>query len=130
MPYQIVAVYGSLKKGFSNHRLLEEAEFIGNAVVGGWDMYSFGYYPMIIPGSGLVSVELYAVSAAEFQSLDNLEGYPSFYDRRKIAASTERGPVQAWIYFGDADQVKGLPKVETGNWTQETRLRGLEHAWR
>lgn len=98
----LVAVYGSLKKGFGNHVLLEDAEFLGEDWIPGWDMYSLGGFPAITPSHRLrcldkndTKIEVYLVNEKEFISLDRLEGYPSFYNRTKV--HTHYG--EAWIYF-------------------------------
>jgi gamma-glutamylcyclotransferase (GGCT)/AIG2-like uncharacterized protein YtfP len=116
---QIVAVYGSLKKGFGNHCLLENANQVSDAKVTGWDMYSFGMYPMVIPGSGTVAVELYEVTPSEMDRLDSLEGYPTFYNRKRVEAVTDSGAIEAWMYFGDKNQVERLPQVKSGVWTRK-----------
>lgn len=93
----LVAVYGSLKKGYGNHRLLENAEYLGTTdTAPDWTMYSLGGFPAIVPdGDTQICIEVYNVTQREFQSLDMLEGYPSFYNRRVI--DTRFG--KAWIYF-------------------------------
>jgi len=121
MTMTIVAVYGSLKKGFSNHDFLVDADYLADAKVKGWDMYSFGPYPMAVPGDGTIAVELYAVDSQTLRSLDGLEGYPRFYDRKVVECWTEWCPVEAWMYFGTPDQVERLPQVGSGVWTEQSR---------
>lgn len=116
----IVAVYGSLKRNFYNHHFLEvdDTVFLADAQVSGFNMYSLGSYPMIVKGNGVVSVELYEVSRETFARLDRLEGFPTFYGRSVVTAETLHCPVEAWIYFGKQEQVRGCKRVSSGVWQQ------------
>lgn len=116
----IVAVYGSLKRNFYNHHFLEvdDTLFLADAQVSGFSMYSLGSYPMIVKGNGIVSVELYDVSRETFSRLDRLEGFPTFYGRSLVTAETLHCPVEAWIYFGKQEQVRGCKRVSSGVWQQ------------
>lgn len=120
----IVAVYGSLKRGFYNHHLLERSRFLATGQARGFAMYSLGSFPMIIEGRGRVAVELYEVDRQTFAALDRLEGFPVFYQRQMVTVETEHCPVEAWIYYGRADRVKGKPRVSGGVWQME-RLNSL-----
>jgi gamma-glutamylcyclotransferase (GGCT)/AIG2-like uncharacterized protein YtfP len=93
----LVFVYGSLKRGFHNHGILEgsNARFRGNhKTEANYTMYSLGSFPGVVQG-GETSIrgEVYEVDS--LKSLDTLEGYPSFYTRIKI--DTRWGPV--WMYI-------------------------------
>lgn len=92
----LVFVYGTLKQGYGNHRLLTEAEKLGTAIVQDVTLYDMGF-PVAIDSDGdFVTGEVYRVDDEEtMQRLDWLEGYPSFYDRKLV--DTEHG--QAWMYF-------------------------------
>lgn len=116
MKYQLVAVYGSLKRGYHNHIYLSESELIATDRIGGFDMFSLGSYPMVVEGTGEIDVEVYKVSPDTFARLDRLEGYPDFYDRTKVSVKVNNQERQAWLYIGDNEQVKGLRRVVDGNW--------------
>lgn len=111
----LVAVYGSLRKGLHNHNLLEDADFLGTDQVSGFKMYSMGGFPFITHDgateSDTIQIEVYQVDPYEMRRLDQLEGYPSFYNRELI--KTKYG--DAWIYFID-DEVAGHPPVIHGDW--------------
>jgi len=110
-----VLVYGSLREGFGNHRLLEhpDVEKGSRGMIKGFAMYSFGMYPMCsVSPDDTIFVENYLVPEEVFIFLDRLEGYPSFYNRKQV----EYKDMLSWIYFGNKDQVRGLPKVEEGIW--------------
>lgn len=91
MPGKLVAVYGSLKKGFYNHQGLgDDAEYLGNMTVNAV-MYSNGSYPKIYHvgnfanevddfgtkfSSGLArdhEVEVYRITDARYASITRME---------------------------------------------------------
>lgn len=109
----LVAVYGSLRAGLGNHRLLTKATLVvPSQRVAGFDMYSMGGFPFITHGSGEITIEVYAVTEPEMRSLDRLEGYPSFYNRELI--ETQAG--LAWIYFIDGENTSRYQPVPSGDW--------------
>lgn len=108
----LVAVYGSLRRGMGNHRVLErnDAQLLSTERITGFEMFSLGAYPFIRSGEGEITVEVYAVPITGMRDLDALEGYPSFYDRKLV--QTTKG--QAWIYF--IDDRDGRVPVPDGDW--------------
>ena len=102
---EMLFVYGSLKKGFDNHHLLSKhAKRIGKAItVSKFGMFedSFGNYPYLIPGSQMrIHGELYEIQRKELlEKLDRFEGYPDYYERKKILVKTHRGTVRAFVYI-------------------------------
>ena len=107
-----VAVYGSLRAGLHNHRLLQAAPCLGVTTADGWDMYSMGGFPFITHGTGTIKIEVYSVDPIEMARLDMLEGYPSFYNRELI--KTPYG--DAWIYFIDGNDTTRYEPVPEGDW--------------
>jgi gamma-glutamylcyclotransferase (GGCT)/AIG2-like uncharacterized protein YtfP len=98
----IVAVYGTLKRDYGNHHLLVGQEYLGKAISKGRFLLGHGAFPAVVPSrrGRRIVVELYRVSPAVFLRLDNLEGYPVHYDRRKFTFITPSGEeVRAWLYF-------------------------------
>jgi gamma-glutamylcyclotransferase (GGCT)/AIG2-like uncharacterized protein YtfP len=92
-----VGVYGTLKKGYSNHRLLENYTFIGTELVKGFDLYDLGPFPGIKLGDNQVFIEIYEVNDQEgLDRLDSLEGYPYLYD--KTTVTTKWGEVLLYVY--------------------------------
>jgi gamma-glutamylcyclotransferase (GGCT)/AIG2-like uncharacterized protein YtfP len=116
----LVAVYGSLRQGMGNHPLLSrgEATKLSTERVGGFLMYSMGGFPYIRPAPQLndIVIEVYKVDASTMRRLDQLEGYPSFYNRKLI--DTTKG--QAWIYFID-EEPGGREPVHSGDWVKFRR---------
>jgi gamma-glutamylcyclotransferase (GGCT)/AIG2-like uncharacterized protein YtfP len=116
-----VFVYGTLKRGHSNHRLLSRgnAEFLGRAYVeGGWRMLDLGAFPGVVRDGnqkdGRVFGEVFSCDIETLATLDLLEGHPSFYERQKVA--TPYG--KAWMYYLNPKNTRedGLRAVTTGCW--------------
>lgn len=115
---KLVAVYGSLRKGLGNHRLLVNAEYLGEfQTPPEYSLYDLGSYPGLKEnGKTSVVMEVYAVTDEEAHRVDRLEGYTpgqkaTFYD--KIPISTPFGEASVYTY------VSSIPEdrlVESGNW--------------
>lgn len=83
-----VFVYGTLKKGIHNHRLLVSSDFIGNAyTLDTFKMFHVGF-PVIKfsdhPDAKSVYGEVYDVDDETLKRLDSLESEGSMYDRKQI----------------------------------------------
>ena len=96
---KIIAVYGTLKRGFGNHRLVRDCTFLGedfvpfNKITGTW-------FPIAkfegADKSKLLKIELYQVHTIEqLENLDSLEWHPTWYRRTQV--TTENGII-AEIY--------------------------------
>jgi len=125
----LVAVYGSLRAGLHNHRLLdnEESTQLGTFKTPPiYKLFSLGGFPGLHKdGTTEVTVEVYEVSEDVFKSLDRLEGYYpdrldySMYVREQI--ETPFG--DAWIYFYNSDRYSQNKMVESGDWTEYMNLK-------
>ncbi len=90
---QRVFVYGTLKRGHGNHRLLDTkgATYLGKAqTVGDWTMVGKGMpFPYLLKYDkdlgGKIQGEVYEVDASVNADLDNLEGVPTHYRRLKMS---------------------------------------------
>jgi gamma-glutamylcyclotransferase (GGCT)/AIG2-like uncharacterized protein YtfP len=115
-----VFVYGTLKQGRGNHRILETSKLINSAeTVKEFTMYSLGMFPAVVPDNKLptkIKGEVYEVTDPEVaRRLDRLEGYPSFYDRQEVSVLDEDGNEHtAWMYF--IHRSSGWSVVESGEW--------------
>jgi len=100
-------VYGTLKKGYSNNRILRDSEFIGKGrTVDKTALYNFGCPALFFTEDGLPTLgEVYAVTEDFTRvSLDLLEGYPYGYDRKQVDVLLDSGgTVRAWVYFVEED---------------------------
>jgi gamma-glutamylaminecyclotransferase len=84
-----VFVYGTLKRGGSNHRFLAGQQFLGEATTApGYTLYSLGGYPGMvrsINSTHFVTGEVWNVDDACLAKLDKLEGIDEgLYARESI----------------------------------------------
>jgi gamma-glutamylcyclotransferase (GGCT)/AIG2-like uncharacterized protein YtfP len=101
----LLFVYGTLKRGFWNHYLLDREEFIGEAETKEkYAMYVSGI-PYVVKGEPVSRIkgEVYRVSSETLKLIDRLEGHPNWYRRELITVKVlDRGKereVKAFIYF-------------------------------
>ncbi|PNX78242.1 hypothetical protein L195_g034219 [Trifolium pratense] len=109
----LIFAYGTLKRGFPNHGLMEDLKTKDDAVFMD-TCFTENPYPLVIgphgipylinlPGSGQrVKGEVYAVSDEAVIRLDEFEGVRNgFYERIPVVVVTEGGEkVEAEGYFG------------------------------
>jgi len=114
-PATRVFVYGTLMQGEANHRLLADAQFLGEArTAPGFTLHDLGAFPAMVPGSGqAVEGEVYAVSAETLARLDRLEGHPRFYCRALI--TLDDGSV-AQAYLLPRERVARHAVIPSGSW--------------
>ncbi len=117
----LVFVYGTLKSGHHNHYLLGNSVFMGNcATMSKHKMVSLGGFPGVIYRGGMSQItgEVYAVDRKEVRdALDQLEGYPDFYDKARIV--TPWGVAVMYILskpFLAGNAMNNEPAIETGVW--------------
>lgn len=106
---EFVFVYGTLKRGYVNHRVMEQANgvFLGDAKTSPsvFDLCDLGAFPAVVPGEHRIAGELYAVPDDGMTPLDRLEGFPRFYDRKLVSVDVmhpgddDVAQAVAWVYF-------------------------------
>lgn len=108
-----ILVYGTLKRGYWNNRLLENAQYVGPAVVKNYCLYDGGF-PVAQPleGSSLQG-ELFFVDdedKATVSNCDRLEGTPTFYSREKVQVFSlgQEEPTEAFMYVGTVGSFSDL----------------------
>lgn len=112
MKYKVF-VYGTLKKGKSNHRIIEHCKG-QKAYAPGIDLFAGPNFPFAKRGFKVAIGEVYEVDHQTLQKLDRLEGHPSFYHREKTHVLINGSKTDAWIYlFPNAEK---YPAVEDGEW--------------
>jgi len=82
----LVFVYGTLKKGYSNHHVLGDSRFVGPATTNvHYKMLDAGFPVLMDPVDGdkayQVEGEVYEVDRTILADLDRLEGKGRMYDR-------------------------------------------------
>ncbi len=99
----LVSVYGTLKQGWGNHRLLERDPVV-TGHIGIHKLDGVGF-PIIKLGDAYrLNVEVYEVNKDDLLRLDGLEGYregqtPTFYDRKTTNVVVEGGTdVETYVY--------------------------------
>ena len=120
-----VFVYGTLKFGFGNYRLLWDSECIGRArTLKKYDMYQSGI-PFVMENKEVTQIfgEVYLVDENTMMNLDALEGHPDFYKRKKVDILMENGDViSCWLYFYQGGYQKGMQHIMNGIFKQEKQL--------
>lgn len=129
---QVVAVYGTLRKGKGNHSVLEDSVFLGTQTLRGrFEMRDLGPFPYAVKTDredALLVVEVYLVQSHRvWGRLDRLEGFPRHYNRSKTplpepvplpGAALPGKPLvarDAWVYHAHG-AMDDLPLVESGDW--------------
>ena len=120
----LLAVYGTLKRNYANHeKYLRGCRFVGT----GWTVEKYVLVddgiPFCIPpeiyGPGAkpvnIRVEVYDISDEKLSEIDELEGHPNWYIRKKVKVKLDGdGVVEAWFYEYP-ERVKGKV-IESGEW--------------
>lgn len=107
-----VFVYGTLKRGGRLSRYMYRTNFICEDILEDFDMYTNGYFPMIVEGSGVVYGEVYEIDKAEIPRLDRVESEGLIY--RRTTVITKAGhEVYAYVWLGEVGE--GLSKICNGN---------------
>jgi gamma-glutamylcyclotransferase (GGCT)/AIG2-like uncharacterized protein YtfP len=111
-----VFVYGTLKKGNSIRGLdrFGNAELVDRAVTAEstYSLYDLGAFPAVsLAGHNKIQGEVWNVDDETFAVLDQIEGYPDFYHRIKIATTAGT----AWIYYiPDVHEYQGATQIAGG----------------
>lgn len=105
-----IFVYGTLKRGGSNHAFLRGQRFISDACTApGFTLYSLGDYPGMVRSPGDthgVTGELWAVDDGCLAELDQLEGLDEgLYERIDVllAPNPFAGSAQTYLYLRQLD---------------------------
>jgi len=141
-----IFVYGTLRKNFGNHSLLNSATFIGQAnTQNKYGMHCRGTIPFVSEGQSIVPIagEVYEIDAQTLSAIDQLEGcYPlggnpvqfdacSWYIRKEVGVRllSTGEEMQAWMYINE--QETRHPMLCTGDYADRERLMsaGAKRSW-
>jgi gamma-glutamylcyclotransferase (GGCT)/AIG2-like uncharacterized protein YtfP len=103
----LIAVYGTLKKGFGNYySYLTNAKHLGRGK-------TQDKYPLLVEGlpymvdkKGVghnVVVDVFKVSDMQLKNIDQLEGHPRWYKRKQIPIKLKNRTLNCWLYFNPKD---------------------------
>ena len=100
-----VFVYGTLKRGYGNNRLLQSAKFIDSGVtMMPYRILGTGGFPVVLnEKEHRIAGEVYEiVTKRDLPRLDGLEGYPYMYYRKKVMVelNTTGIKIAAQMYVG------------------------------
>ena len=113
-----VFVYGTLRRGGSNHFRMAEADFISAATLRG-RLYRIDWYPgVVLDATGdEIQGEIYDVSPEQLDELDEFEGME--YRRIRAVVKTPNGetyPAWIWEWLMPVDEAQ---RITGGDWLKE-----------
>jgi gamma-glutamylcyclotransferase (GGCT)/AIG2-like uncharacterized protein YtfP len=123
---QTVFVYGTLRRGGSNHFRMAGAEFISTGTIRG-RMYRIDWYPGLVldPCGGEIHGEAYSVGPDQLEALDRFEGLSageiqgSEYRRvETTVVKQDSQTLNAWVWewLGIVDESQ---RLADGDWLKE-----------
>lgn len=115
-----IFVYGTLRRGEYNNRLLSSAIFKGTFnTVPEYELRNFGVFPgLMLNGSTSVKGEVYEVDDETLDYLDCHEGHPTFYCRSSIKLKNHPNKVEAYLIRKHPKYNKDLPIIYSGDWKE------------
>lgn len=125
-----IAVYGSLREGMGNSRVIEGARLLSTEdVVIPFEMIDMGSYPGLIrtEENHSIKIEVYEVDDRTYRNVECLEGYPSFYNRTPV--ETTVGPADIYFLnrgdeYGSSSSKNLVNKTEnTFDWVKHLRAK-------
>jgi gamma-glutamylcyclotransferase (GGCT)/AIG2-like uncharacterized protein YtfP len=109
-----VAVYGTLKRGKSADLADWHPDnvFVEERTLQGYDMYTQGWYPMCVPGTGTILVEVWDVSEKCMDVLDGYEGHPDLFKRTYVKDID----AEMYVYNHDPNEYRMSKRILSGVW--------------
>lgn len=117
--------YGSMKKGFNNHYRLEKDILIGEAITTHkYNIYpapSFKYpYGIEKEKVWQIKGELYELNFTDIKVIDDFEGVPHYYYRKKIPVIVKDKKYRAFIYFKSDTSLSGYESdLSMNEWNKQ-----------
>lgn len=117
---RLIAVYGTLKKGRSNHRVMGNSKFLGTHVTEPkFTMYNNGGFPYVYnQGDTPITIEVFEVTSEDTSNwINSLEGYTGTRDHPRnwydtVDVETPYGTAEMFI----TKTPKNLSIVTSGIW--------------
>lgn len=114
---ETVFVYGTLRRGGSNHHRLDGAEFVAMATVRG-RLYRIDWYPGLIAdeNAGEVIGEIHQMPASMLAALDDYEGPEYRRVEMNVRQAHDDAPpcrAWAWLWNGPVDESR---RIAGGDW--------------
>jgi len=125
---KLIAVYGTLRKGESNHAVLGDSTFIKTERIPGFKMYGANAFPAVIQGSStdFITIEIYRIkSLKNLIEIDLLEGFDrknpnsvdNFYTLQVLHLDDFDERVEIYTFDHRPQMVHDLgPRIEGGDW--------------
>lgn len=91
-----IAVYGSLKKDYYNHRIIEGAELVGKDTVKGYMTLVYSYPQLMLTDDGDEhDIEIYLISEDQYNRCHQMEIGAGYTERR---IDTKYGSAIIWVF--------------------------------
>ncbi len=100
-----LAVYGTLRKGFSNNKyFLKDEQYVGTGLTLEEYQMTARSIPFVnknIKDTNIV-IDLFKIPQKTLLEIDRLEGHPDWYKREEIPVKVNNEIYKAWLYFSDS----------------------------
>ncbi len=119
-PGEKIFVYGTLRRGGSQHFRMAGAEFVAAGTVRG-RLYGIDWYPGLVLDDSAEEItgEVYQVCPGLLESLDAFEGGEYRRVRAMVALADEK-TVSAWVWewLGEIDEFR---RITSGDWLSQPK---------
>jgi len=125
---KLIGVYGTLRKGASNHKVLGNSIFIETIRITGFKMFGKKSFPAVIKGleTDEITIEIFRVNSLEVSNeIDLLEGFDrnnpmskdNFYIIHKLKLDNYTEPIEIYTFDHHPERVHDLgPQLIGGDW--------------
>lgn len=110
-------VYGTLKKGYWNHYILENSKFVGTFLTAPkYDLYLSDNIPFITDGLYQIRGEVYDVNEKVIKNIDWLEDHPNLYIKLNVMLYNRE---KVTAYFGNRIVNSHSRPIPDKDWVKE-----------
>lgn len=118
-----IFVYGTLRPGGALYPQVRDfVERHESALMGGFDLYSFGMFPGIVHGNGTVEGDLLYIHEDKWAEclaeLDRIEANGYLFIRTDIYAANKGmyDIVRVWVYVANMNVLSTDQRIESNDW--------------